>query len=124
MKRYFKEALMIVANYMVMFRGMLCDKDLAPEEIQTVASQWTAWFDRLTQQGKIKSSRTFVNQGKIVSCKNGQVVIDDCFAETRETIFAYMLLEGNSLAEAVKVTKKCPSLSYGASAEIRPILER
>jgi hypothetical protein len=114
---------MIATNYMVIFRGMLCDKGLAPEEIQTVASQWIAWFDRLTQQGKIKSSRTFVNQGKIVSCKNGQVVIDDCFAETDETIFGYVLLEANSLAGAVKITKECPGLSNGARAEIRPILE-
>ena len=115
---------MIAANYMVIFRGMLCDKGPSPEEIQTVASQWTAWSDRLTQQGKIKSSRTFVNQGKIVSYKKGQVVIDDCFAETKETIFGYALVEANSLTEAVKITKECPSLSYGARAEIRPILER
>lgn len=63
---------MIVAKYMVIFRGMLWDKDLSPEEIQTVASRWTASFDRLTQQGKVTSNRLFAHQGRSCPAKRGK----------------------------------------------------
>jgi len=115
---------MIVAKYMVIFRGMLWDKDLSPEEIQTVASRWTASFDRLTQQGKVTSNRLFAHQGAIVSCKKGKAVVHDRFPKSKEAILGYMLLEANNLSEAVKIAKQCPSLGYGASAEIRPVAER
>jgi len=115
---------MIVAKYMVIFRGMLWDKDLSPEEFQTVASRWTASFDRLTQQGKVTSNRLFAHQGAIVSCKKGKAVVHDRFPKSKEAILGYMLLEANNLSEAVKIAKQCPSLGDGASAEIRPVAER
>jgi hypothetical protein len=115
---------MIVAKYMVIFRGMLWDKDLSPEEIQTVASRWTGSFDRLTQHGKVISNRLFAHQGAIVSCKKGKAVVHDRFPESKEAILGYMLLEANNLSEAVKIAQECSSLGYGASAEIRPVAER
>jgi len=109
---------------MVIFRGMLWDKDLSPEEIQTVARRWTASLDRLTQQGKVTSNRLFAHQGAIVSCKKGKAVVHDPLPKSKEAIFGYLLLEANDLTEAVKTAKECPSLGYGASAEIRPVAER
>jgi hypothetical protein len=39
-------------------------------------SHWTAWFDRLTQQGKAKAGQPLAHEGKIVSGKQGRTVVD------------------------------------------------
>jgi len=107
--------------YLLLFRGTNWHRDLSPEEIQTVMNQWKGWFDRLTEQGKAKAGQPLMNEGKIVSGKNGRVVADGPFAESKEAIGGYFLLQVNSLDEAVAIAKDCPGLAYGATVEVRPV---
>jgi len=39
-------------EYMLIFRGTDWHKGLSPEQMQQIASQWMAWFQGLTSQGK------------------------------------------------------------------------
>jgi hypothetical protein len=107
--------------YMLLFRGTHWDTNLSPEELQNVMSQWSAWFDRLVQQGKIKSAHPLMDEGKIVAWKKGQTVGDGPFAESKEAIGGYFLLQINDLDEAVEIAKECPALKYGVTVEVRPI---
>ena len=111
------------SEYMLLFRGNDWHKGLSPEEMQEVASQWMAWFNRLTAQGKAKAGNPLEREGKIVSGKNGRVVADGPFAESKEAIGGYFLLQVNSLDEAVAIAKDCPGLAYGAVVEVRPVAE-
>ena len=99
-----------MSEYMLLFRGTHWDKSLSPEELQNVMSQWTVWFDRLTQQGKIKSAHPLVDEGKIVAWKKGQTVADGPFAESKEAIGGYFLLQVSDLDEALEIAKECPVL--------------
>ena len=81
------------SEYLLLFRGTHWHKSLSPEELQNVMSQWTAWFDRLIEQGKIKSAHPLMDEGKIVAWKKGQTVADGPFAESKEAIGGYFLLE-------------------------------
>ena len=47
-------------------------------------SQFKGWFDRLTEQGTLKAAQPLVREGKIVSGKQGRVVADGPFAESKE----------------------------------------
>ena len=107
------------SEYMLLFRGMHWDKNLSPEEIQNVMSRWIAWFDRLTQEGKAKAGQPLTEKGKIISGKKGQKVVDGPFAESKESIAGYILLQAGTLDEAVKIAKECPGLDYGISVEVR-----
>jgi len=107
------------SEYMLLFRGMHWDKNLSPEEIQNVMSRWIAWFDRLTQEGKAKAGQPLTEKGKIISGKKGQKVVDGPFAESKESIAGYILLQAATLDEAVKIAKECPGLDYGISVEVR-----
>ena len=107
------------SEYMLLFRGMHWDKNLSPEEIQSVMSRWIAWFDRLTQEGKAKAGQPLTEKGKIISGKKGQKVVDGPFAESKESIAGYILLQAATLDEAVKIAKECPGLDYGISVEVR-----
>src|SRR5215469_4666937 len=111
-------------EYMLIFRGTDWAKGLSPEEMQQVASQWMAWFRGLMEQGKAIAGNPLEKEGKIVSGKNGRVIADGPFAESKEAIGGYFLLRVDTLDEAVAIAKQCPGLSYGAQVEVRPVAEQ
>lgn len=58
-----------------------------------------------------------------VRIKDGRpLVIDGPFAETREQLGGYFLIEAKNLDDAIEVAGKIPGCRYG-TVEIRPILE-
>ncbi|MEY2609250.1 MAG: hypothetical protein QOH31_7147 [Verrucomicrobiota bacterium] len=111
----------VTSEYMLLFRGTHWDKSLSPQEIQTVRNQWNACFDQLTQQGKIKSAHPLEHEGKIVAGKKGRSVADGPFAESKEAIGGYFLLQVEGFDEALGIAKKCPALDYGMTVEVRPV---
>ncbi len=108
-------------GYMLLFRGTDWHNGLSPEEMQKVSDQWMAWFKRLTDQGKAIAGKPLEREGKVVSGKNGRVVSDGPFAESKEAIGGYFLLNVNTMDEAVAIAKECPGLPYGAKIEVRPV---
>lgn len=111
-------------GYMLVFRGTDWHQGLSPEEMQQVASQWMGWFKRLTEEGKAIAGNPLENTGKIVSGKGGRVVADGPFAESKEAIGGYFILNVSTLDEAVGIAKGCPGLAYGAKVEVRPVMEQ
>jgi len=63
------------------------------------------------------SSATTVrsNDGKLV-------VTDGPFAETKEQLGGYHLIECNDLDEAIAIAKRIPTLPYGGTVEVRPLI--
>ena len=108
---------------MLLFRGAHWDKNLSPEEIQKIMGQWNAWFERLTLQGKVKSAHPLEREGKLVSGK-GRTIADGPFAESKEAIGGYFLLELDDFNEALEIAKECPTLEYGVTVEVRPVAEQ
>jgi hypothetical protein len=110
-------------EYLLLFRGDAWYNRLSPEELQKAMSQFKAWFDRLTEEGKLKAAQPLVREGRIVSGKQGRVVADGPFAESKEAIGGYFLVAASSLDEAIAVAKSSPSLEYGTQIEVRPVAE-
>src|SRR5580765_732691 len=108
-------------EYLLLFRGNDWHKGLSPEEMQAVASKWMAWFKRLTDEGICLAGQPLEREGKLVSGKNGRVVSDGPFAESKEAIGGYFLLRVNTMDEAVAIAKECPGLPYGAKVAVRPV---
>jgi hypothetical protein len=108
-------------DYLLLFRGTNWDKDLSPEQIQKVVSDWYAWFDGLMKDGRAVGGHPLRSEGKIVSGKKGRSVADGPFAESKEAIGGYFYLRVSSEAEAVEIAQRCPGLDYGAVVEVRPI---
>ena len=109
------------SEHILLFRGTNWHKGLSPEEIQEVVKQMYAWLDRLTAEGKAKVGKPLFPEGKIVSQKKGRSVADGPFAESKEAIGGFFLLEVDSLKEATEIAKDFPGLNYGASVEVRPV---
>jgi hypothetical protein len=111
-------------EYMLLFRGNDWCKGLSAEEMQQVANQWMAWFNRLTEQGKALAGSPLEPEGKLISGKNGRVVADGPFAESKEAIGGYFLLRVDTLDEAVAIARECPGLPFGVKIEVRPVAEQ
>ena len=105
---------------MLLFRGTDLRKGLSPEELQKVSEKWMTWFRRLTEQGKAVAGRPLERDGKIVSGKD-RVVSDGPFAESKEAIGGYFLLDVATMDEAVAIARECPGLAYGIRVEVRPV---
>lgn len=105
---------------MLLFRGNDWLKNLSSEEKQKVTNQWMAWFKRLTDEGKAVAGNPLEREGKIVSGKN-RIVSDGPFAESKEAIGGYFLLDVATMQEAVIIAQECPGLPYGVRVEVRPV---
>ena len=111
------------SEYMLLFRGACWDKGLSPEEAQRLMGQVMAWFEGLKEQGRVKAGQPLGPEGRTVSGKKGRPVADGPFAESKEAVGGYLLLHADSLDEAVAIAKTNPTLEYGITIEVRPVLE-
>ena len=111
------------SEYMLLFRGTNWHEGLSPAEIQRVMTQWRGWFDGLQAAGKAKSGLPLMNEGKVVTGADGRFVVDGPFAESKEAIGGFFLIEAANLDEAVAIARQCPGLKHGAVVEVRPVAE-
>lgn len=110
-------------DYLLLFRGTDWYRDLSPDEIQTSMTDWMKWFNRLIDEGRCKGGQSLDRVGKVVTGKLRQVS-DGPFAEAKEMVAGYFILTVASEDEAVEIAKECPTLPFGVSVEVRPLLAR
>src|SRR5215470_13048466 len=110
-------------GYMLLFRSDEWYEELSYDEIQKVISQNNAWIEELTAQGKAKPGHALQRKGATVSGKNGRIVSDGPFAESKEAIGGYLILNVETLEEAIAIAKSSPNLAYDTSIEVRPVAE-
>jgi hypothetical protein len=110
------------AGYLLLFRGNDWDEGLSDEELQEVLGRVMGWFDGVSKSGKVKGGQPLERTGKIVSGKNGRIVADGPFAESKEVIGGYLILDTQTADEALAIAKSFPCLEHGISIEVRPLL--
>jgi hypothetical protein len=110
-------------DYMLLFRGKHWDRGLSPEELQQTIDRVMAWMEGLKNQGKVKAGQPLGPESKMVSGKNGRAVADGPFAESKEAVGGFLQIEAATLDEAVAIAKTCPTLEYGITIEVRPVLD-
>lgn len=110
-------------EFLLLLSGKEWYSSLSQAEIEKAMGQFKAWFDGLAGQGKIKGGQPLERSGAVVSGKNGRVVADGPFSESKEAIGGFIVLRVDTLEEAVAIAKTNPSLAYGTTIEVRPIAE-
>ena len=96
--------------------------ELTEEEMGAVYSEYAAVSqNKVTKHGaQLKGTE----EAKTVRIKDGQTLVTDGpFAETKETLGGYYLVEAGSIGEATKLAEQIPSARFGGSIEVRPIVE-
>ncbi|MBY0562943.1 MAG: YciI family protein [Hyphomonadaceae bacterium] len=99
---------------------------LAPEKISEVMAAYFAYTEDLAKAGKLKSGDELqpVETAKTVSLETGKrQVVDGPFADTKETLGGYYLIEADNIDEAVEWAARCPGARQGR-IEVRPVVMR
>lgn len=79
--------------------------------------------DELAQQGRLKAYRQLEapDSGRSVRIRQGKTtVLDGPFAETKEVLAGFNLIEADSLEQAVEIAKDIPWARTGC-IEVRPV---
>jgi hypothetical protein len=93
------------------------------EERRAALERWNDWCDSLAAEGKLKGGNTLAPEGRVVSRAGGTRAVDGPFAEAKELVGGYFLLDVESLEEATAIAEQCPNLPYGMVVEVRPVSE-
>jgi hypothetical protein len=109
-------------RYMFLFRHGVWDKALGPEEITAIMDEVTLWFDDLARRGIVIGGTPLHEGGKSVTLKDGRIsVTDGPFAEAKEAVAGYLIIEVATEDEAVAIAKTSPLLKHGMVTEVRQI---
>ncbi|MFZ0270894.1 MAG: YciI family protein [Acidobacteriaceae bacterium] len=111
-------------EYLLMIYGeeSMWDK-MTPEQQQQGAAAYMAYTEALKTAGVLKGSNRLrpTPTATTVRPVNGKTqVLDGPFADTKEQLGGYYLIEAADLDEALKWAAKCPAASHGA-VEVRAI---
>ena len=110
-----------MAEFLYLYRGGESPK--SPAEGQEVMQLWMAWMKDLGAKGHLKAMGSPLEKtGKVVSGKS-KVVSDGPFAEAKDVIGGYTLVEAKDINEATEVSKGCPIFQANGAVEVRPILQ-
>jgi len=89
--------------------------------MQKTMEQWVAWFKDLGSKGHLKDpGHPLEHTGKVVKGKQ-KTVTDGPYAETKDVVGGYILVEAKDLDQAVELSKGCPIFEVGGSVEVRPV---
>jgi hypothetical protein len=105
------------SEYLLIFRNTGWHKELSGEEIQQNMTRFTAWFEQLSSKGQFKGGGPLMHEGKILADRH--TVTDGPFAESKEAIAGFFMIQADSLEQAVEIAKGCPGLGYGQTVEVR-----
>jgi hypothetical protein len=96
-----------------------------PAEGEKVMNEYWAYSNAINEAGASKGGEALQDSktATTVRVKDGErVVTDGPFAETREVLGGYYLVDVPDLDAAIEWAAKCPGAKYGA-VEVRPIME-
>ena len=88
--------------------------------------EYTAFGDSIKQSGQYVGANQLqpTSAATTVRIRNGKVsTTDGPYAETKEQLGGYYLIEAKDLNDAIQVASRIPSAKSG-SIEVRPIVER
>lgn len=99
------------------------ESDEAKQDQGQVMAEYGAFTQGIVQSGAFKSADRLrpVADATTVRIRDGKTLTTDGpFAETREQLGGYYLVEAKDLDEAIAIAAKVPTARYG-SIEVRPV---
>ena len=109
---------------LVMYGDQKAQANLTPEQMAATHQEYVRFDESLRKSVQVLSNIGLAptSAATTVRFKNGKVVTSDGpFAETKEQLFGYYLIEAKDLDEAILWAGKMPNLPGGGSVEVRPV---
>lgn len=108
-----------MSEFTYLFRGRNIPE--SAEERQKHLEKWVGWFKDLEAKGHLKNpGHPLEDTGKVVNGTK-KLVKDGPFAEAKDVVAGYIVVQADNLAHAAELAKGCPILDVGGSVEVRPV---
>jgi hypothetical protein len=107
-------------KYMLLFREGDLSK-LSAQEQQEQMGKWLVWVEKLRKENRYLSGEPLLPGGKTVT--GPKTVTDGPFAESKEVIGGFFIVNAKNLDDAVNIARDCPDFEFGASVEVREVLK-
>lgn len=92
-------------------------EEISAEEIQHILERYGAWADKVQAKGQ----KLYDGQGRVIVRKDGSVAVTDGpYAESKEVIGGYFVIQADDYDSAARMAQDCPHLDFG-SIEVRQI---
>ena len=114
-------------KYMLLIYGAQDVQPKTPEAVQQVMDEYWAYEKAVADAGVRIGSDALqgVETATTVEVRGDgeRVVTDGPFAETREILGGYYLLDVPDLDAALDWAARCPGAQHGSRIEVRPVME-
>jgi hypothetical protein len=109
-----------MSEFLYLYRGGR--RGQTPEKSQQTTQKWLNWMKELTTSGNLKDpGQPLEEEGKVVNGKGA--ITDGPYAEAKDLVGGFTLVEADSLQRAAQLAGGCPILEVGGSVEIRPVMK-
>jgi hypothetical protein len=100
------------------------DPKILEEVGRPLLDDYEKYANGLVEQGKMRGGEQLSTTSVTTLTSEGgkTIVADGPFAETKEQLGGFFLIECASLDEALESAGRIPSLRYGGKVEVRPVL--
>jgi len=119
-----EEAETVMSEFVFLFRSTEAGRREAmgsPERAQRSLQVWLAWIRDLEAKGHLKDrGQPLEPTGKVVRGSK-RVITDGPYAEAKDLVLGFIVIEARDLAHAVEISTGCPIVEGGGSVEIRPV---
>jgi hypothetical protein len=110
-----------MASFLYIFRG---GSDMVgPESQQQHMQKWGAWIAELGKQGHFKGGEPLDSAAAKVVRGKGKTVTDGPYAEAKDRVGGYLIVEANDLNHATELSRGCPIFDNDGTVEVRTILK-
>src|ERR1044072_6207058 len=115
-----------MAQYMLLLhQAPNYNADLPREKMLEMTKRYVAWADALRQKGRMVGGEKLAVGGvRHIKVQGGKPVVSDGpYAEAKDVIGGYFVIEAGDAKEAEAIAQDCPHLAISATnwVEIRPI---
>jgi hypothetical protein len=96
-----------------------------PQQMQERMQVWMEWMRGLQQKGHVAAAgHPLANAGGVVKDRQG-TFSDGPYAETKDIVIGFTVIEAKDLSEALTLAAGCPMLGGGSGAlvEVRPVAQ-
>ena len=108
-----------MSKYLLLLRGGEFQQ-YSSEEMDKIVRKYMDWTDKLRKDGVHVASEELKGGGRVLALKDGEIV-DGPFAETKEAVGGFYLVEAENFAQAAEISNECPHLQFGGLVELREI---
>jgi hypothetical protein len=98
----------------------------SPQEMEATMGAWFQYDDQIRKAVKVMGGNALqpTSTATTVRGRDGQTITSDGpFAETKEQLGGFYLIDAKDLDEALEWAAKMPNIPSGGTVEVRPIMQ-